>query len=227
MPGEAPKPSFKITFVRVVIGVLFSAILMIPKLRRLRRNVRYWTLVRILFAVAGAGLLLRAVTPRFSVAWFVPGVILVFLAALVRARPLKKSTDAVAAELGALIAVNGGVMIDATYLKRPPEVNIFVVTTPPGRLIVLSPGHQRLEEIPFSSINHIARHVVEPDPPTGRRKPKSAETAWPAWDLEITWQGGEVITRFRYQGAFAAHLAEIAESTLRETWKQSLPVIAP
>lgn len=226
MPDKTAKPSFKSTFMRAAVGLLFSAILMIPKLRRLRRNIRLWTLIRVIFVIAGAALLLRAIMPRFSAAWFVPGVILILLGALVRARPLKKSIDAVAAELGALVAVSGGTMIDATYLKEPPQVNIFIVPSSLARLMVLTSSHQRLEEIPFTSINHIARRQVDPAGPA-QHKPKHAKSAWPAWDLEITWQEGEMITRFRYQGAFAAHLAEIAESTLREFWKQSLPVIAP
>lgn len=226
MPDETVKPSFKSTFIRAAIGLLFSAILMIPKLRRLRRNVKLWTLVRVVFAVAGAALLWRGVSLRFSAAWLVPGVILILWGALVRARPLKKSIDAVAAELSALVVVNGGMMIDATYLKKPPQVNIFVVPSSPGRLMVLSSSQQHLEEIPFTSINHIARRQVDPARPA-QRKPKHAKIAWPAWDLEITWQEGEMITRFRYQGAFAEHLAETAESTLREFWKQSLPIITP
>lgn len=212
MPDEiaAPKPPFKHTFFRAAIALLFSTILMIPKFRRLRRNVRLWTAIRAAFIAASAILLWRAVILHFSAAYLLPGIILLLLGALVRARPVKKSVDAVAAELNAIVVVNGGVLVDAVHLKRLPEVNIFVN---PARLIVLTHSYQRLEEIALVSIESITRH------PAGQ--PTS-----PSWDLEITWQAGEISTRFRYEGAFAAHLAEIAETTLRQVWKKSLPVIA-
>lgn len=213
MPDEiaAPKPSFKHTFFRAAIALLFSTILMIPKLRRLRRNVRLWTAIRAAFIAASAILFWRAVILHFSAAYLLPGIILLFLGALVRARPVKKSMDAVAAELNAIVVVNGGLLVDAVHLKRLPEVNIFIS---PARLIVLTHSYQRLEEIPFASINNITRRPAD-------------RSASPAWDLEITWQSDEISTRFRYEGAFAAHLAEIAETTLRQVWKKRLPVIAP
>ncbi|MGH9342455.1 MAG: hypothetical protein ACRD19_01625, partial [Terriglobia bacterium] len=222
MPDEtaippATRPPFKHTLLRAAVALLFSVILMIPKLRRLRRNVRLWRLIRAASIAAGAGLLWRAVILHFSVPYLVAGAILVLLGACTPARPLKKSVDAVATELNAIVIVNGGVMIDAVHLKQLPPVNIFVN---PSRLIVLSQNHQRLEEIPFASINSIAIHQTAPDQTRKRRKRKPAE---PAWDLEITWQGGEVLTRFRYEGTFAGHLAEIAEKTLREVWKKGLP----
>ncbi|MGH9403644.1 MAG: hypothetical protein ACRD2P_16260 [Terriglobia bacterium] len=140
---------------------------------------------------------------------------------------MKKSVDALAAELNALVVVNGGVLIDAVHLKPLPQVSIFVN---PSRLIVLSQNHQRLEEIPLASIDGIAARQAALARASKRRKPGSTLAALEAtevWDLEITWQSGEVSTRFRYEGAFAAHLAGIAEKTLREVWKKGLPVIAP
>ncbi|HEV2499718.1 MAG TPA: hypothetical protein VGY31_09085 [Terriglobia bacterium] len=213
MPDEiaAPKPPFKQRFFRAAIALLFSTILMIPKLRRLRRNARLWMAIRAILIVAGAILLWRAVILHFSAAYLLPGIILLLLGALVRARPVKKPVDAVAAELNAIIVVSGGVLVDATHLKRLPEVNIFVN---PARLIVLTHSYQRLEEIALASIESITRRPAD-------------QSTSPAWDLEITWQGGEISTRFRYEGAFAAHLAEIAETTLRQVWKKSLPVITP
>lgn len=216
------KPPLKHTFLRAAVALLFSTILMIPKIRRLRRNVRLWTLIRAVFIAIGAILLWRAIILHVSAAYLIPGIILVLFGALVRARPVKKSVDTVAAELNALVVVNGGVLIDAVHLKPLPQVNIFVN---PSRLIVVSQNHQRLEEIPLASIDGIAAHQAAPDRAGRRRKP--GRPATPAWDLEITWQSGEVSTRFRYEGAFAAHLADIAEKTLREVWKKGLPVIAP
>ncbi|MGH9403816.1 MAG: hypothetical protein ACRD2P_17155 [Terriglobia bacterium] len=218
------KPPLKHTVLRAAVALLFSAILMIPKLRRLRRNVRLWTLIRAAFIAIGAVLLWRAFVLHISATYLIPGIIFVLLGALVRARPVKKSVDAVAAELNALVVVNGGVLIDAVHLKPLPQVSIFVN---PSRLIVLSQNHQRLEEIPLASIDGIAAHQAFLDRAGKHRKPGSTTPATEVWDLEITWQSGEVSTCFRYEGAFAAHLAGIAEKTLREIWKKGLPVIAP
>jgi hypothetical protein len=44
--------------------------------------------------------------------------------------------------------------------------------------------------------------------------------------VQITWVAdAPCTTTFRYDGAFAEHLARVTESTLRSQWKKDLPII--
>lgn len=220
MADETPKPvSLKLRLIRTAAAPLFAAILLIPKIRRLRRNVRLWNLLRIAMAAGAAILLWRAAADRLALL-ILPALALLS-GALIRARPERKSIDALAAEVGALIVANGGRMIDAIHLHPRPQVNLFAC---PERLVVFTESGSRIEEIPFSEINAVARHPAEDGPQAPRRR-FARQAAFPAWDLEITWQAGELRTRFRYEGAFAEHLAGVAETTLLQFWKPRLPVI--
>ncbi|MGH9405584.1 MAG: hypothetical protein ACRD3D_07090 [Terriglobia bacterium] len=211
-----PSQSVQRSLVRAGVTLLFTAVLAIPKLRRLRRNRRAWNTLRVISAVAGAWLVWHGFRSHSIPVYVPPGIILILFGALIRARPVRKTADEVSRELGALIALNGGVLIDATHLKRRPCVAIYVT---PERLVVLSADdYTRFEEIPIASIQAVAVH---PAAAAAGTKP-GRQTAW---DLEITWDSGEISTRFRYEGSFAEHLARVAEKTLNEVWKKRLPVM--
>jgi len=134
---------------------------------------------------------------------------------LVRAKPVLKSADAIAAELGALIVLNGGTFVELPDSAPIPHAEIFVH---PEQIMVLGPSECRLLEIPLAKVRSLAAHPVSNG--TG----KGSEP----WEVEIGWVAdGPCTTTFRYDGAFAEHLARVTESTLRSQWKKDLPVIQP
>jgi len=197
---------------RLALAALFTVILLIPRLRRLRRRPGGWLAFRAVVGLAGAALIWRFARDGASSASLVAGVALIVFAALVRARPQKKSVDDVARELGALVIVNGG-DCSAAAGSAHRHVNIFVH---PERLIVVTSTFEPLAEIPFARLRQISTS------PAGANGDRGSE----AWELKIDWEsGGPQETIFYYEGTFAEHLARVAGQTITSVWKKSLPVL--
>ena len=193
--------------------VLFGTILMIPRLRRLRRRAGAWACVRLGAAWCGVWLVWRHTHAGAGVASLAGGVLLLAFALLVRASPVAKSRDAIAAELNALIVLNGGTFRPSPDSFPVPHAQIFVHVE---QIIVLGPGERYLLEIPLAKVRRLAAHPLTKRP--GQR--------WPPWELEINWEADVArTTTFQYEGPFASHLAQIAESTLRRQWIKDLPII--
>jgi hypothetical protein len=149
------------------------------------------------------------------VASLVGALLLFAFSLLVRAKPVAKSADAIAAELGALIVLNGGTFLESPDSTPIPHAQIFVH---PEQIMVLGPQERRLLEIPLAKVRNLAAH------PVNHGAGKGAEH----WKVEISWLAdGPCTTTFRYEGVFAEHLARVTESTLRSQWKRDLPVIHP
>lgn len=197
------------------MAVVFSAILLIPRLRKLRRNATVWNAIRAVCLACGVvlvwlGLDLKA--GGVNAVLVIPGIGLILLGSLVRAKPIQRAVDDVARELEALVVLNGGVLIagvDGHSEQPAPQTSIFVSAR---MLRVLDSGYQKLLEIPVAGIREIA---------------VQSDTAIPegAWRLQIVGESG--VSCFLYQGAFAEHMARIAEKTLLAVWKKGLPVIGP
>ncbi|HEX5481363.1 MAG TPA: hypothetical protein VFZ08_01900, partial [Terriglobia bacterium] len=134
---------------RAAIGLLFTAILLIPRIRRLRRNTRAWTVIRACAAVLGAWLIERFAAAHGGAGLLAIGVLLVIFAVLVRARPEKKSVDAIAGEFQALVVLNGGGFLNSPDGDSIPNVRIIVS---PGRIIVLNQHETTLAEIPIREL---------------------------------------------------------------------------
>ena len=200
---------------RAALSVLFTAILIIPKTRALRRNIWEWSAVRLV--VAGLGCLLgwRYKHAHGGLVDLVFGIVLMAFGLVVRAKPQAKSVDAQAQELDALVVLNGGAFIPHGADRPSRLVSIFVN---PDRLFVVDGREHTLEEIPVVRVRQLeARPVTAPGEPEAE-----AQT----WDLEISWEANEMRTaRFRYDGVFAEHLARVAENTLRNLLRRDLPVI--
>jgi hypothetical protein len=213
-----PTPSrqpLKRVLKRATIAVLFVIVLMIPALRRLRRRFWIWTALRAIAVVAGGWLISRFLYADEGAGALVPGVLLVLFGLLVRARPQKKSVDSLADDLHALVVVNGGSFLSSENSKPVPHVRIFVNSE---RLLALAGLRSPLADIPFARVRELSAH---PD-----SQPARAGSNGSTWSLEITWQSSELVTvRFHYEGAFAEHLARVAEKTLRVLWKKELPVL--
>jgi len=197
------------------LSALFAAILVIPKVRRLRRKIWEWSAVRLV--VAGLGCLLgwRYKHAHGGLADLVVGVALMAFGLLVRAKPQTKSVDAQARELDALVVLNGGAFIPHGAERPSRLASIFVN---PDRLFVVDEREHRLEEIPVVRVRElVARPVPLPGEPEAE-----AQT----WELAITWEATEMRTaRFRYDGVFAEHLARVAENTVRNLMRRELPVL--
>ena len=200
---------------KAALSVLFAAILMIPKLRRLRRRIWEWSAVRILVALLGCLLGWRYKHAHGGLVDLVVGIALMAFGLLVRAKPEAKSVEAQARQFDALVVLNGGAFIPAGAERPSRLANIFVN---PDRLFVVDEREHTLEEIPLVRVREL---VARPIPAQGEPEAE-AQT----WDLAVTWESKDMRTaRFRYDGVFAEHLARVAETTIRNLLRKDLPIL--
>jgi len=217
---------------RAAMAVLFSVILLIPRIRRLRRTVWAWTLVRCVAVLAGAALLWQFATGRLEagaagqphgIKPLLFGIGLMVLGALLKARPEKPSLDQLARELETLVVVNGGCFLPPNGLKPTPEANIFVGSE---RLLVLTRQRRQIAEIPLPRMRHVAAYSNSLSSLSSGGASADRHSHRTVWELEVTWESGEPQRAcFRYEGVFAEHLARVAEQTIRSVWKKGLPVL--
>ncbi|MBI4166131.1 MAG: hypothetical protein HY508_10410 [Acidobacteria bacterium] len=201
-PEKSPGLSIK----RAAIGVMFFLVLLIPRVRRLRRRVRLWTVIRIGSGLAGMGLIWLFFHGR-SAGFIVGGILFILLGLLVRATPVQKSLDDRARELGALVVLNGGMMILSG--EPPCPVNIFAN----DERLTIESGARTVAEIPLERVQRCLVRALEP----GEGKP---------WELEIAWGSPEPKTaKFRFEGFFAEHLARVAETAIKNLRQKDLAVL--
>lgn len=198
---------------RAGMGLLFSLVLVVPALRRVRRRFWMWTAIRAVAMIAGSWLVTRFLYAGADAGVLALGILLVVSGLLFGARLQEKSVDGLARELGALVVVNGGSFVPAGG-KPVPRVSIFASSE---RLLVISKLRQELLKIPVSRICGLCIHA-------DARAVGSSQGA--KWNLDITWRSENLVTtQFCYDGPFAEHLARIAENTVRSLWKKELPVL--
>ena len=200
------------------LAFLFSSILLIPRVRRLRRRLLIWTLIRALAVLAGAWLVWRFLHGSTGIASLLVAIGLVVGGLLIKARPERKSIDDVARELEALVVLNGGSWSNEKYSRPVPETSIFVVS---DRVVVFTAKLAQLTEIPLAGVRQISSRADVAGTP--RKNAEPAET----WQTEVTWtSAGEThTTTFRFDGFFAEHLARVAEHTIANIWRKQLPVL--
>ena len=200
---------------RAALSVLFTAILIIPKIRALRRKVWEWSAVRLVAAGLGCALGWRYKHAHGGLVDLVFGILLMAFGLLVRSKPQAKSVDAQAREHDALVVLNGGAFIPHGADRPSRLASIFVN---PDRLFVVDEREHTLEEIPVVRVRQLeARPVTAPCEPEDESQ---------TWDLEICWEAKTMRTaRFRYDGVFAEHLARVAENTVRSVMRRDLPVL--
>lgn len=211
-PGPTPL-TFRLTLKRIAIGLVFAAILMIPRIRRLRRNIRLWTAIRVVALVAGIWLILSFARGKAGFGSLVAGIILAGFTILFAARPERKSVDARSRELNALVVLNGGLFVS----DGEPGLHTRLFVTR-DQLLALSEDDISLAVVPLAALR------------SARIQSSSAASAKqnknPNWELEVAWESdGMHSARFLYEGVFAEHLARIAEKTLTSIWKKELPVL--
>lgn len=212
-PSAQPRVTFGQRAKKAGLFILFGAILFIPRIRRLRRRPGAWACVRLAVAAFATWLVWRNTHGNAGVASMVAGLFLFAFSLLIHAKPVTKSVDAIADELGALIVLNGGIFRethDSTPIRR---TQIFVH---PAQIIVQDRDERRLLEIPMAKFCNVTAH------PANGEKRKGPEP----WEVEINWLAeAPRTTTFLYEGAFAEHLAQVTETTLRGQWKKELPVL--
>lgn len=201
-PAALPEP-LGARLRRAGLAVLFAAILLIPKLLRVRRDARTWLAFRVALGLLGAALVVVPLGLWNS--WFaaVFGLALFLAAALLGPAAPVTTVDDKTRELGALVVVNGGEYAQAP--GRPSVVRLFVG---PDRIWVLDSSLRSLIAIPLAEISLL--HAM----------PSS-----PGWTLRIEWP--DHAAQFGYRGFFAEHLARVAEYTIRVVMRPSLPIIQP
>jgi hypothetical protein len=200
---------------RTAIGALFSLILLIPRIRRLRRRVWAWAAIRILTTLVGCGIAWRSGFVEARAGYLFLAVVLLLFAAFLPAQPQVKTLDEKARELGALVALNGGRLMAADGIASCEEVHLFAGAE---RLLVVNHCDQILRNIPMSAVRNLAAL------PAGEPSPTPAEGA--PWELVVEWDSeARQCARFHFEGFFAEHLARVAETTIENLRRKELPVL--
>jgi len=183
------------------IGSLFALVLLLPKLLNLRRDRRTWLAFRILLAIGGASLVILPLSLWNNWTAGIAGIAMFLTAILLPdAKPDTTLSDT-AAQLGALVVVNGGEYQPGN--AHPAPVHLFV-------------GSERI----WALDSHMHPLLVVPTPQISSAN--AAESAGD-WILRLRW--ADHTADFHYRGIFAEHLARVAESTLRSVMHQPLPVL--
>jgi len=189
----------------LLIGAVFAAVLLIPKLLRIRHNAQSWMAFRVFLGFAGAALVILPLGLWNSWLAAIAGLAMFLAAILLPPAKSHPDPDEKARELGALVIINGGKYCHAN--ASPTAVRLFVSA---GHIWALDSHLNTLLEIPAAEITSA---VVL----TTQRKDR--------WVLQVHWPDNAV--EFLYQGIFAEHLARVAETTLASVaqMRSPLPVL--
>lgn len=182
------------------LGVLFATVLLIPKMLELRRRRRAWNSMRVATIAAGLVLAGAAWARETGWGWGAVGIVTVLLAVIIGPVKREKTVDEQAKEFGALVTMNGGELVRGNIGTR---TNLFVCAE---GLKVCDLRHRGLGEIAFQELAEVR-----------------AAADGEQWKLLLVSSGAT--WEFRYDGAFAEHLARVAETSIRSQWKKGLAVI--
>jgi hypothetical protein len=185
----------------LLIGALFAAVLLIPKLLRIRHNAQSWMAFRIFLGFIGAALVILPLGLWNSWLAAIAGLGMFLAAILLPPAPPHTMTDDKARELKALVVVNGGKYQPGNAAAA--SVQLFVGSE---RIWALDAHFQPLLVIPAPEITS-ATAVQYKD----------------RWILHVRWSDNAA--EFSYQGVFAEHLARVAQSTLGRVMHSPLPVL--
>jgi hypothetical protein len=185
----------------LVIGAMFGAVLLIPKILHIRRNAQSWMAFRIFLGFAGAGLVILPLSLWNSWLAAIAGLGMFLAAILLPPAKSQHVPDDKARELGALVIVNGGKYQLGNAAAMP--VQLFVGT---DQIWALDPHFQPLLVIPALEITS-ANALQKKD----------------RWILQVRWS--DKAAEFSYRGIFAEHLARVAESTLGSVMHTPLHIL--
>jgi len=187
----------------LVIGAMFAAVLLIPKLLRIRRNAQSWMAFRIFLGFAGAALVILPLSLWNSWLAAIAGLAMFLGAILLPPAEPRTIPDEKARELGALVIVNGGKYQPGN--AAPAFVQLFVGAE---RIWALDPQFQPLLVIPTAEI--LSANAIQAQ-------------AKNHWILQVRWSANAA--EFSYQGIFAEHFARVAESSLGGVMHSPLPIL--
>ena len=187
----------------LVIGAMFAAVLLIPKLLRIRRNAQSFMAFRMFLGFAGAALVILPFSLWNSWLAAIAGLAMFLAAILVPPAEPRTIPDEKALELGALVIVNGGKYQPGN--AAPAFVQLFVGAE---RIWALDSQFQPLLVIPAAEI--LSANAIEAQ-------------AKNHWVLQVRWSNNAA--EFAYQGIFAEHFARVAESALSSVMHSPLRVL--
>jgi hypothetical protein len=185
----------------LVIGAMFAAVLLIPKILHIRRNAQSWMAFRIFLGFAGAALVILPLSLWNSWLAAIAGLGMFLAAILLPPAKSQHVPDDKARELGALVIVNGGKYQPGNATATP--VQLFVGAE---QIWALDAHFQPLLVIPAAEITS-AIALQKKD----------------RWILQVRWS--DKAAEFSYRGIFAEHLARVAESTLGSVMHTPLPIL--
>jgi len=187
----------------LLIGAMFAAVLVIPKILRIRRNAQSWMAFRMFLGFAGAALVILPLSLWNSWLAAIAGLAMFLAAILLPPAEPRAIPDEKARELDALVIVNGGKYQPGN--RAPAFVQLFVGAE---RIWALDSQFQPLLVIPAAEI--ISARAIQ-----ARAKNH--------WILQVRWSHSTA--EFSYQGIFAEHLARVAESSLGSVMHSPLPIL--
>ena len=185
----------------LLIGAMFAAVLLIPRLLHVRRNAQSWMAFRVFLGFAGAALVILPLSLWNSWLAAIAGLGMFMAAILLPPAKTLNIPDEKARELGALVIVNGGNYQPGN--AAPAHVQLFVGAE---RIWALDSNFQPLLVIPAAEITS-ANALQKKD----------------RWILQVRWS--DKAAEFSYRGIFAEHLARVAESTLGSVMHTPLPIL--
>jgi hypothetical protein len=204
-PASAASPDEGIStrLRNLLIGAIFAAVLLVPKLRRIRHNAQSWMVFRIFLGFAGAALVILPLSLWNSWLAAIAGLGMFLAAILLPPAPPYTTTDDKASELGALVIVKGGKYQPGNAAAAPVQLFVGV-----ERIWALDSHFQPLLVIPTAEIT--SANAIQAQ-------------AKNRWILQVRWSDNAA--EFFYQGIFAEHLARVAQSTLGSVMHARLPVL--
>jgi hypothetical protein len=185
----------------LMIGALFAAVLLIPRLLQVRRNAQSWMAFRVFLGFAGAMLVILPLSLWNSWLAAIAGLGMFLAAVLLPPAKVHSVADDKARELGALVIVNGGKYQPGN--TAPAPVQLFVGAE---QIWALDSQFQSLVVIPAAEITS-ANALQKKD----------------RWILQVRWSDNAA--EFLYQGVFAEHFARVAQSTLGSVIHSPLPIL--
>jgi len=180
-------------------AAIFLLIQRSPKILKLYRNEKSWTLLRVALGIFGAALVILPIGLWHGYYTAIFGLVFFVLSILLPPAELESATDRKARELGAQTVVGGGEYYTGSVDRAP--VQFFI-----------SPSHTwALDK------NYEPQVVIT----TGEIGSVDVLPAGEHWMLVVRW--GEHKAEFLYQGIFAERFARLAEESLREAGRASQP----
>lgn len=179
--------------VRAVFGAAFFLLLQrSPKLLRLHRNEKSWTLLRVALGLSGAALVILPLSLWSGWVTAIFGLSLFVVSILLPPAELESATDRKARELGATTVIGAGEYRPGNAPAAPAQ---FFIS--PTQTWALNRNYDPLVVIPTAEISGL--HVMSDED---------------RWLLQVRWANRKA--EFCFKGIFAERFARLAEESLRQ-----------